>query len=730
MAAPAGKPIVRRLISRVAFCGGQLALAPIAAPADYSPTPMETVVVQGQKLNVETKIDRKIYTVPEDAQSTLGTLSDILNVIPSVDVDPDGIVSLRGDTNVLILIDGKPATQLQGANAGDVLQSIPASEIERIEILTTPPAQFKAEGAAGVINIITRKRGTRESASASLTGSLGSGGRWLVGGNGSYGGKQFTASLTAGFREDYRERTIQSVVIGSDPSTGQVLESQSHADQVIRRNIPSVSFSSEYDPNDRQSITVSGSWLSHGGLRTYTQYDVSTLESGAVASSTRRLTSGHDPEDDYDAKLRFSQKLNKPGETLDVSVHRSVSHQHEHYDYVNDSYVPPAPTFYNNLSFTEDQGISEADLDYALPLSQTQTLRLGYAFEQDDYGFSNVGANVDPVTGVETIDPTLTNQFSFEQRIHALYLSEQGSSGAWSWLAGIRSEWTATDALQVTDNISTSSNYAGLFPSLHVDRTLTERSTLSLGASRRITRPNPSYLNPYVDHEYPPNLTAGNPNLKPQLTQSFDLGYGYEGGEASYGLTGYYRRNTDSVTDLTEYLGNGMTLTTKTNLPSSDSAGLEFSATGHLFPKLIYSVSGNAFYNQIDATALGFPGLKSTTGLNLKAKLDYRPTATDSAQIIFTRTDKRLTPQGSVSATNIVNLGYKHTLTSALSAVATVSDLFNGQHYQRYASTPALTQVYERSVVGRVAWLGLTYNIGVKKKEKEPSFEYDSAGGQ
>jgi outer membrane receptor for ferrienterochelin and colicin len=233
---------VRRSIARIAVSSGAWALVPItvcAAPADNSSTSsIETVVVQGQKLNVETRIDRKIYTVPEDAQSTLGTLSDILNVIPSVDVDPDGIVSLRGDPNVLVLIDGKPATQLQGANAGDVLQSIPASEIERIEILTTPPAQFKADGAAGVIDIVTRKRAAKESASASLTGSLGSGGRWLVGGNGNYGSKQLTASVTAGFREDYRERTIQSVVTGPDPVTGQVLESH-------RRNIPSVGFSSE-----------------------------------------------------------------------------------------------------------------------------------------------------------------------------------------------------------------------------------------------------------------------------------------------------------------------------------------------------------------------------------------------------------------------------------------------------------------------------------------------------
>jgi hypothetical protein len=217
--------------------------------------------------------------------------------------------------------------------------------------------------------------------------------------------KQFTASLNAGFREGYRERTIQSVVIGPDPVTGQVLESQDHADQRIRRNVPSVSFSREYNPNDRQSLAVSGSWLSHGGLRTYTQYDVSALESGTLTSSTQRLTSGHDPENDYDAKLQFTQKF-RPGESLDFSVHRSISHQREHYDYVNDSFVPPAPTFYNNLSFTEDNGITEADLDYTLPLSKTQTLKCGYAFEQDDYGFSNVGANLDPVTGMETIDPT------------------------------------------------------------------------------------------------------------------------------------------------------------------------------------------------------------------------------------------------------------------------------------------------------------------------------------
>jgi outer membrane receptor protein involved in Fe transport len=700
--------------------------APAPAPAD---TALETIVVQGQKLNVETKIDRKIYSVPEDAQSTLGFLSDILNVIPSVDVDPDGLLSLRGDSNVLVLIDGKPATQLQGSKAGDNLQSLSARDIERIEVLTTPPAQFKAEGAAGVINIITRKRGARQSASGSLQGSLGDGGRSIVGASGSYGSKTFTASLAGGYRKDYRQRKVESDVTGADPATGEILTSRDQIIERVRRNVPSLDFSAEYDPNDRQAISGSASWSRRGGLRTYTQLDQSALPSGAISSSTRRLSSGHDPENDYNATLRFTQKLNDSGETLDISFHRSLSHQHEHYDYVNDSFVPPEATFYNNLSFTEDHGITEADVDYTLPLPRAQSLKIGYAFEKDDYGFDNAGANTDPATGMETVDPTLTNEFIFHQYVHAIYQSYQASVKAWTFLAGLRTEWSSSNAQLLTTDEATRTRYFEPYPSLHIDRTLTDHSTLSFGASRRVTRPDPSFLDPYVDHEYTPNLRAGNPALKPQYSQSFETGYDYEGHGASYGLTAYYRRNQDSVTEVTEYLGNGFSLTTRTNLPRNDAAGLEFLATGHLLPQLSYTLSGNAFYSQIDASALGFSGLKSTTGLNAKAKLDYRPTAHDSAQITFTRTDKRLTPQGSISAINIVNLGYKHAITPTLSAVATVSDLFSEQHYERTSATPVLMQTYRRSVEGRVVFVGLSFSFGVVKKEQQPSFDYDSGGG-
>ena len=712
------------LIALVVACPAAEAADPSSPALAAS---VETVIVTAQRLAVETLIDRKVYSIATDVQSTFGTASDVLSAIPSVDVDPDGNVSLRGDSNVLILIDGKPSAQFAGSAAGDNLQSMPAKDIERIEVITTPPAQFKADGAAGVINIITRKK-RPEGFAGSVQGSLGSGGRSVVGASTSYASRTLTVSATAGFRHDYRRRLLASRVQATDPTTGQVSDSESNLRERVRRQVPTAGLSTEYALSDRQSVSGSVSWTERGGLRTYTQRNESSTPSGALISSTGRLSSGHDPETDYDERLALTRRLGRTGEELELSVHRSISHQREHYDYTNDSFIPPAARYFNNLSLRENHETTELGADYALPYSQTRSLKLGYAFQQDDYRFANAGNNIDPVTGAQIPDPNITNDFKFRQQINAGYASYQSSIGVWNWLAGVRAELTHTDAQQLTDNVSNSRSYFRIYPSLHFNRSLSDETTLSFGASRRVSRPDPGNLNPYVDHEYTPNLRAGNSNLRPQYTQSYEIGYGFEGKGLAYQLTGYYRRNRDSVTDITEYLGNGFSLTTKTNLPENDSGGFEIARTGHIVSKLAYSLSGNLFYSQIDASALGFSGLQSTTGVDAKLKLDYRPTSADSAQLLFTRTDKRLTPQGYVGAINIVNVGYRRQLKPDFTAIVTVSDVFNGQRYQRLESTPAFTGDYLRSVRGRVLYFGLLYSLGSTKKDKPANFEYDQSG--
>ncbi|HEV7447504.1 MAG TPA: outer membrane beta-barrel family protein [Steroidobacteraceae bacterium] len=720
---------------RVCSWRGLYALALVAAcqvakaadPPSPSPAPpMESVVVTTQKLPVENRIDRKVYSVTTDVQASFGSVGDVLSAIPSVDVDPDGKVSLRGDSNVLILIDGKPSTQLSGSAAGDNLQSIPANDIERIEVLTTPPAQFKADGAAGVINIIT-KRKRPAGVAGSLQGSLGSGGRSVVGADAGYGSGRLNASVTAGFRHDYRQRVVDSNVHAPNTPSTQVLDNSSTINERVRRQVPTVGVKAEYALDDRQSVSGSVNWSKRGGLRTYTELNQTSTPSGVLTSSARRISAGHDPETDYDEKLGYSRKLARPGEEIELSLHRSSSHQREHYDYTNDSFIPPAPGYYNNLSFLEDHATSELGLDYSLPFAKTRTLKLGYAFEQDDFRYGNTVNNVDPLTATQTVDPNASHDFKFRQQINAAYASYQATVGNWNWLAGLRAELTHTDAQQLTNNVSSSGSYFRIYPSVHVDRILTDETTLSFGASRRVTRPDPSNLDPYVDPEYTPNLRAGNVNLQPEYTQSYEVGYGFEGRGLSYQLTGYYRRNRDSVTDVTEYLGNGLSLTTKTNLPQNNSAGLEFTTNGHIVSKLAYSLSGNLFYSQIDATALGVPGLKSTTGVNSKLKLDYRPTPADSVQLVVTRTDKRLTPQGYISAINIVNVGYKHQVKADLTGILTLSDAFNGQRYERFESTPTFTSDYVRAVRGRVVYVGLIYSFGSTRKDKQANFEYDQS---
>jgi outer membrane receptor protein involved in Fe transport len=688
---------------------------------------VESIVVTGHKLAVETLIDRKVYSVTDDVQATFGTVSDVLSAIPSVDVDPDGNVSLRGDSNVLILIDGKPSTQFSGSAAGDNLQSIPARDIERIEVMTTPPAQFKADGAAGVINIITRKK-RPDGLAGSFQGSLGSSGRSVAGADSSYSSGRLNVSATAGFRHDIRQRLLESDVRAPNTPPAQLLDNNSSLSERIRRQVPTVGVKAEYALDDRQSVSGSVRWNKRGGLRTYTQLNDSSTPSGVLTSSSRRMSAGHDPETDYDERLGFLRKLARPGEEIDISVHRSTSQQREHYDYTNDSLIPAAATFYNNLNLREDHGTTEFGVDYVLPFSKARSLKVGYAFEQDDFRYGNDGSNVDPATGIQTVDPNVTNDFKFRQQINAGYASYQATSGIWNWLAGLRAELTRTDAQQLTNNVSNSGRYFRIYPSIHVDRSVSDETTLSFGASRRVSRPDPSNLDPYVDHEYTPNLRSGNANLQPQYTQSYEIGYGFEGSRRAYQVTAYYRRNRDSVTDVTQYLGNGLSLTTKANLPKNDSAGLEFTSDGHIVPKLAYSLSGNLFYSQIDATAFGVPGLKSTTGVNAKLKLDYRPTSADSVQLIVTRTDKRLTPQGYVSAINIVNVGYKRQMKPDLTGIVTVSDVFNGQRFDRFESTPTFTGDYRRTVRGRVLYVGLIYSFGSTKKDKQPNFEYDQGG--
>lgn len=711
--------VVAQLLALMPAGRAAVAADPPAAPA----TPTASVVVTSRKLAVQTFIDRKVYTVRQDMQSSFGTLSDVLNDIPSVNVDPDGNLSLRGDSHVLILVDGKPSPLFSGSRAGDNLQSFPAADIERIEVLTTPPPQYRAEGAAGVINIITRRR-DRQGTAGSVRASQGNDGRSVAGADWSYASDKLSASVAASYRHDERQKLLVSDVRSPLTPQASTLDTRSQLLEQTRHDIPSARAHVQYALDRTDSVSGSFSWLRIGGPRSYPQTTTTTDASGTVTAVSELLSRGHDPEEDYDERLGYVRKLARPGEELSISLDRGTSHQLQRYDYTSEPIVPAAAPSYSELILSEHDATSDAALDYILPFPSARVLKLGYLLEQDDDSFGNSAGDEDPLTGAVPLEPAVSEEFRFRQQINAGYASYQDSLGPWTFLGGLRVEGTSTDARLVTADTQSTTHDVAVFPSLHVERSVSQAGTLSFGASRRVTRPDPEQLDPYVNPQYTLIERAGNVHLRPEYTQSYELGYGLQGHDLTWQLTGYYRRNHDSFTGVVDYLGNGASLSTQENLPEDDFEGLELTADGHLGSQVSCSVSGNLYHGQVDASALGISGLKSTRGVDAKLKLDYRPTARDTLQLSVSRADRQLTAQGYVSAMDVVNVGYRHQLLEDLAALVTVSDLFNGRRTSTFASTASFTADYVRAIQGPILYVGLIYSFG-SRAAREPDFQYE-----
>jgi hypothetical protein len=685
-----------------------------------------TATAQQQKI----LLDRRVYSVGGDLQATTGTAAGILNQIPAVDVDADGNVTLRGDPNVTVLIDGKPSAQFAGRiERGVNLRQFSAQDIERVEVMTNPPAQYKADGSAGVINIITRKgHGPGLSGTANL--NLGDKRRFLAALNAGYAVGKLKLSADLSVRQTAGERQVTAFRVAVDPATGLPARSRETINQHSKLLTPAASVGAEYAFNDRQSASMTFSHREQVGKPHFLQQDESGPPAGPPDTVTSRHGGGHEYSMDEGEGLRFDQKLWRQGELLSLSFQRSVYRERQSYAYLNDYLLPVAPPSQDTLRLSEDLVKLEAAADYTLPMRGRATLKLGYDFEDDRNRFDNVAHDIDLVTGAPINNPYDTSHFRYHQQVSAAYGQYQspfGLGGRGTLQAGLRLEQTDIHDLLLVDNVSAAQSYFRAYPSLNLEWKVGQDGRLILDLSRRVARPDGETLNPFVNSQDIYNLVAGNPRLAPQDTWSYQAGYVGKFRALAYDLTAYYRFDRNIAIPVTEPISSVATLTTIENLPKSKAAGVDFSVGGKVSSWLSYSISGDVFYSQINGLAYAPTGLRETVGINGKASLDWNPTASDTAQISFSRTDKRLTPQGYVSAINLVNVGYERRLWRGLSAVATVADLFDGQRFQRIVNTPTLRDNYNRHQFGRVGYFGLTYAFGSTRKPKATPFSEEPA---
>jgi outer membrane cobalamin receptor len=691
-----------------ALAASAAARAEPPGPAETPPpdsAPIAEIVVKGERPPVETTIDRKIYSVAHDLQSTSGSASDVLRNLPSVTVDVDGNPSLRGDSSVTILIDGRLAPEFNNSNRGAALQQLGAENIDRIEVLTNPPANFKRDGSAGVINIITKRRsGTR---STSAHASLGSRGRYNVGGRETRQIGRVSLRGSASVRHDRRDRDFEDARVTRDDTGAVVDDRQTHTIGDDDRLSKSVSIGADFDVSAVDRLTAEGSWY---------RRDSSSFveEETSEYSRTRR---GDPYEYSSAAQLRY-HRAGEGDDGLTVNAERSQSRENGAMRYRNSFALPAQPDTVQDQRFLEDQVTNEVGIDY-VATDDRGKLVTGYDFTRDAYLFDDAQTLAVPDGAAMPLDPNFTNTFRYTQTVHALYGSYELPLGQWTWLPGLRLEDTELDIDQVTTGVHSGHGYFRAYPSLHVSRDLDEQQTLTFSYSRRVSRPDGSDLNPFRVQVSEFSVREGNPDLEPSEYDSLEAGWSYDRGRTSRGVTAFARHSRNARTRVTTLLSPTVTLVTPENIGKSLSGGLELSAAGRVGSDVDYNLNGTIFYSEIDAANLGFEGRKSTYSADAKASLGWRATEADTVQLNAALRGRRVTPQGHRPSFATLDLGYRHRFESNLALTATVKDVFASRKYANVLETPELSQKTTFQPAGRIVYVGVSWSSsGAKKTEK------------
>jgi outer membrane receptor protein involved in Fe transport len=693
---------------------GVHAQTPTAAPAPApAPAPVVTeITVTGERPAVEIRVDRRVYAVSRDLQAAIGSATDVLRNVPSVSLDIEGNPSLRGDSSVQIFIDGHPAPEFNGANRGAALEQLSADEIDRIEVITNPPANFKREGTAGIINIVLKR--SRKSRSASARASVGTAGRYAAGTSQGVQTGKLNLRVSAQVRHNLRDEESENRRILRDANGTTESDRQLTGQGEDNRVGKSVNVSADYDASERDRLSAEGTFWRRDSASRFTEHSLLLDGTGATSSETSRTRRS----DDYNyigyAGLRWHHAGEVEGDGLDVSVLREEGREVEPWRFTESSLEPFAP------DRLRDQKTYETEVTTELSIERTQTFESKARFIAG-YDAGRTEGRYDLVQTVPTlvgepavIDDDASWRFAQSQTIHALYASFEQPLGAWTALAGLRLEQA---------DISAASDYFRAYPTLHLADKLDEHNTLTFSYSRQVNRPFWRSMYPGVFRIDEQTLYAGNPDLKPSERDSLEGGWSWEDGRSSLSATVYARRTHNEFTDVNTLIDDDVLVIQPVNLGQSQSGGLELVASGRIVAGLDATLSGNAYYKEIDASNLGFDSKKSTVSYEAKAALNWRVSERNRAQVNVEANGKELTPQGYKRGSVQVDVGYRFQVRPNFAVVATASDVFASRRDQVVLDSLAITSSDTVRQPGRIVFVGVSWTLAAEKNAE--NFEYE-----
>jgi len=685
---------------------------------------LEEVLVTAEKSLYNATIDRKIYNVDQDLMSKAGSASELLQNVPSVQVDIDGNVNLRGSSNVLIMLNGRTSPLLK-KNSATVLQQMPANSIDRIEVITNPSAKYKPDGTSGIINIVLKKN-TKLGINGNLTANAGNQDRYNGNAGLNYNPGSINLYGSYCIRQDSRNRINtdarqQTATASALTFYNETLHSYARPFSHI------VSLGADYQLDRQNKFGLAGDYFHNSFTRTESADKLLLNSDHVPINQYHRNRLDDEFEKEYSITASFEHNFPKEDHTLQLEFSAAGAPEQEDNHYTNIYALPAGPNEYDNTLIKQGDNNKQLTLEYANPLTEESNLEAGYSgeFIHNDFDFyaERFEANLQKFV----TDFTKTNRFLYDESIHALYATYKQSFGSFGFMAGLRTEHASVKSNLVTlDSIKTNT-YFSLYPTLHLSNRLSKLTELQFSYSRRTNRPEGDELNPFPEYRDPRNVSAGNPKLRPEYVHSIELGCQFQNDAVSILPALFYRYTYNRFTTVTQALNDTTLLTTRQNLSSDQSGGLEMVVSADLGDLMKVHGNANAFLNRIDASNLGYGAKKSTTTWSGSLTLDMNLSGTSRLQINSRYNASRLTPQGEQSPSYVVNTGFRQELLGGkLSLLLTAADVFKTMKRELALNIPSLNQTVVNKRDARIVYLNLTYRVGAPaKKSKEEQIHYD-----
>ena len=676
---------------------------------------LEEVRVRGQREQVQIALDKKIFNVGEDISRFGGNTQDILDNIPSVTVDVEGNVSLRGSDNVRILIDGKQSG-LIGISSADALRQLPANMVERVEVITNPSARYDAAGMAGIINIVLKK-----DRSPGLNGSFdlyaGYPHSYNATANLNYRHNKFNFFGSYGFQ--YRERpgnSYQRRVLNQEDGTTDILVQ----DEAFTRSEYSNTFrvGMDYMFNDKNTLT--GAFLYRTGNGTnkneihQLDYDgTETLVGGKVRKFTEKET---EPNMDYN--LTYKRTFDKKDQSFTLDASYTYGYEEELADIEEFPYSAEVPvsdellTQFSSIGETQDNLVIQAD--YIQPIFGKGQLETGY---KGSIRNINNEYFVEELREGEWVElPEVSNQFDYDEDIHAVYATIGDKGEKITYQVGVRVEATRIGTRLIETNEVSKKDYLNIFPTGHFAYSLKNNNSLQISYSRRIDRPHYRMLSPFYSYTNPYYIRTGNPDLDPEFTHSLELSHMKNWKTTSLSSAVFYRYTEGEFESIERVNEDGVTISRPENLSTENSMGLEFVVSSDIFEWWKVNGSANFFRSIVNGENLGedfyadvyswFARINSR--MNLKI-FDF--------QTMYNYRAPRKTTQGRREAFSYVDLALARDVFGDKGTLSLkVSDLFNSRRFRSTSEGDNfyIERQFRRSVTQ--VTLGFTYRLNQEKR--------------